>query len=221
MRFDLHIHSHFSPDSNSSVEAILKQALEVGLDGLAITDHNSVQSFFDAVRLTEDLGLNLIIIPGAEISTAEGHLITLGNHTLVPPGLSASETSKRAHDGNGIVVAAHPFELFRKGIRSLRNKRIDAVEAFNSRRLLGVSNYLATRSAAKLNLGVTGGSDSHNVETVGFGYTEVDAASGVSVQNLLCAIQAGRSTARGRASPRLRSASYSFKARVLNNRNSR
>lgn len=85
MRFDLHIHSHFSPDSNSSVEAILKQALEVGLDGLAITDHNSVQSFFDAVRLTEDLGLNLIIVPGAEISTTEGHLITLGNHTLVPP----------------------------------------------------------------------------------------------------------------------------------------
>ena len=221
MRFDLHIHSHFSPDSNSSVEAILRQAQEAGLDGLAITDHNSVQSFFDAVRLTEDLGLNLIVVPGAEISTADGHLITLGNHTLVPPGLSASETSKRAHDGHGIVVAAHPFELFRKGIRSLRNKRIDAVEAFNSRRLLGVSNYLASRSAAKLNLGVTGGSDSHDVETVGFGYTEVDAASGVTVQDILRAIQAGRSTANGRVSPRLRSASYSFKARVLNHRNSR
>ncbi|MGD0171048.1 MAG: PHP domain-containing protein [Halobacteriota archaeon] len=221
MRFDLHIHSHFSPDSNSSVEAILKQALEVGLDGLAITDHNSVQSFFDAVRLTEDLGLNLIIVPGAEISTTEGHLITLGNHTLVPPGLSASETSKRAHDGYGIVVAPHPFELFRNGIRNLRNKRIDAVEAFNSRDLLGVSNYLATRSAAKLNLGVTGGSDSHYVETVGFGYTEVDAASGVTVQDILRAIQAGRSKAGGHVSPRLRSTSYSLKARVLNHRNSR
>ena len=64
MRFDLHIHSHFSPDSNSSVEAILMQAQEAGLDGLAITDHNSVQSFFDAVRLTEDLGLNLIVVTG-------------------------------------------------------------------------------------------------------------------------------------------------------------
>ncbi|MGA7076363.1 MAG: PHP domain-containing protein, partial [Halobacteriota archaeon] len=48
MRLDLHIHSQFSPDSNSTVEAILKQAQEVGLDGVAITDHDSVESFFAA-----------------------------------------------------------------------------------------------------------------------------------------------------------------------------
>ena len=221
MRFDLHIHSHFSPDSHSSVEAILKQARQAGLDGLAITDHNSVQSFSEATSLTEDRGLNLMIVPGAEISTAEGHLITLGNHTLVPQGLSAAETIKRAHDGGGIVVAPHPFELFRNGVRSLRNKRVDAVEAFNSRHLLGVSNYLAARSAAKLTLGVTGGSDSHKVETVGFGYTEVDTSSGVTVQDILRAIQAGRSKAGGRVSPRLQSASDSLKVRVLNHRNSR
>jgi len=221
MRFDLHIHSHFSPDSHSSVEAILKQARQAGLDGLAITDHNSVQSFSEATSLTEDRGLNLMIVPGAEISTAEGHLITLGTHTLVPQGLSAAETIKRAHDGGGIVVAPHPFELFRNGVRSLRNKRVDAVEAFNSRHLLGVSNYLAARSAAKLTLGVTGGSDSHKVETVGFGYTEVDTSSGVTVQDILRAIQAGRSKAGGRVSPRLQSASDSLKVRVLNHRNSR
>ena len=185
MRFDLHIHSQFSPDSHSSIEAILKRAQEVGLDGIAITDHNSVQSFFAASKLAEELGLDLVIVPGAEISTSEGHLIALGTRSLMPSGLSAVETIERAHNDGGIVVAPHPFAFFRQGIRNLQVKRLDAVEAFNSKYLFGFSNYLATRSARKLNLGVTGGSDSHEVETVGFGYTEVNIADGADVEQIL------------------------------------
>ena len=82
MRLDLHVHSEYSPDSHSSIEAILKQAQEVGLDGIAITDHNSVLSFSVASKLAEELGLDLIIVPGAEISTREGHLIALGTTPL-------------------------------------------------------------------------------------------------------------------------------------------
>jgi predicted metal-dependent phosphoesterase TrpH len=221
MRLDLHIHSQFSPDSHSSIEAILKRAQEVGLDGIAVTDHNSVQSFFAASKLAEDLGLDLTIVPGAEISTSEGHLIALGTHSLMPAGLSAAETIERAHEDGGIVVAPHPFAIFRQGIRNLQVKRLDAVEAFNSKHLFGFSNYLATRSARKLNLGVTGGSDSHKVETVGFGYTEVNIANGADVEQILYAIKDGRSQAKGRVSPRLRSVSYSLKARRGNHKNSR
>ncbi|HEY5140293.1 MAG TPA: PHP domain-containing protein, partial [Methylococcales bacterium] len=178
MRLDLHIHSEYSPDSRSSIEAILKQAQEAGLDGIAITDHNSVQSFFVASKLAEDLGLDLIIVPGAEISTSEGHLITLGTRNLLPSGLSAVDTIEHAHDNGGIAVAPHPYAFFRKGVRNLQAKRLDAVETYNSKHLFGFSNYLANRSARKLNLGVTGGSDSHKVETIGFGYTEVNIADG-------------------------------------------
>lgn len=221
MRLDLHIHSQFSPDSHSSIEAILKRAQEVGLDGIAITDHNSVQSFFVASKLVEALGLNLIIVPGAEISTSEGHLIALGTRNLVPFGLSAVETIERVHDDGGIVVASHPFAFLRQGIRNLQVKQLDAVEAFNSKYLFGFSNYLATRSARKLNLGVTGGSDSHKVETVGFGYTEMNTANGADVEYILRAIKDGRSQAKGRASPRLESVGYSLKTRIGNHRNSR
>jgi len=221
MRLDLHIHSQFSPDSHSSIEAILKRAQEVGLDGIAITDHNSVQSYFAASKLAQDLGLDLTIIPGAEISTSEGHLIALGTRGLIPSGLAAAETVECAHDAGGIAVAPHPFAVFRQGIRNLQVKRLDAVEVFNSKYLFGYSNYVATRSARKLNLGVTGGSDSHKVETVGFGYTEVNIANGADVEQILCAIKDGRSQAKGRASPRLRLVSYSLKARLANYKNSR
>jgi len=221
MRLDLHIHSQFSPDSDSPIEAILKRAQEVGLDGIAVTDHNSVQSFFAASKLAEDLELDLTIIPGAEISTSEGHLIALGTRSLMPSGLSAVETIERAHNDGGIAVASHPCAILRKGIRNLKVKRLDALEAFNSKSLFGFSNYLATRSARKLNLGVTGGSDSHKVETVGFGYTEVNIANGADVDQILRAIKEGKSQAKGRVSPRLQSVGYSLKARIGNHRNSR
>jgi len=221
MRLDLHVHSQYSPDSHSSIEAILKQAQEAGLDGIAITDHNSVQSFFVASKLAEDLGLDLIIVPGAEISTSEGHLIALGTRNLVPSGLSAVETAEHAHNNGGIAVAPHPYAFFRQGIRNLQAKRLDAVETFNSKHLFGFSNYLAHRSARKLNLGVTGGSDSHKVETIGYGYTEVNVADGADVEQILQAIKSCRSQAKGRVSPRLRSVSYSLKARIGNYKNSR
>jgi predicted metal-dependent phosphoesterase TrpH len=221
MRLDLHIHSKYSPDSRSSIEAILKQAQETGLDGIAITDHNSVQSFFVASELAEDLGLDLIIVPGAEISTSEGHLIALGTRNLLPSGLSAVETIEHAHEHGGIAVAPHPHAFFRKGIRNLQDKRLDAVETYNSKHLFGISNYLANRSARKLNLGVTGGSDSHKVETIGFGYTEVNIADGADVAEILQAIKSCRSQAKGRVSPRLRSVGYSLKTRVGNYKNSR
>jgi predicted metal-dependent phosphoesterase TrpH len=221
MRLDLHIHSQYSPDSQSSIEAILKQAQEAGLDGIAITDHNSIQSFFEASKLAEDLELDLIVVPGAEISTSQGHLITLGTPNLVPSGLPADETIEHANDNGGIVVAPHPYAFFRKGINNLQTIRLDAVETFNSKNLFRFSNYLANRSARKLNLGMTGGSDSHKVETIGFGYTEVNIADGADVEQILQAIKSCRSQAKGRVSPRLRLITYSLKARMGSYKNSR
>jgi predicted metal-dependent phosphoesterase TrpH len=221
MRLDLHIHSEYSPDSHSPIEAILKQAQQAGLDGIAITDHNSLKSFFEASRLVEDLEIDLIVVPGAEISTSDGHLIALGTTHLLPSGLPADETIERAHDNGGIVVAPHPCAFFRNGIRNIQAIRLDAVETFNSKNLFGFSNYLASRSARKLNLGVTGGSDSHKLETIGFGYTEVNIADGADVEQILQAIKGCRSQAKGRVSPRLRSVSYSLKARRGSYKNSR
>ena len=221
MRLDLHIHSQYSPDSHSSIEAILKQALEVGLDGIAITDHNSVQSYSVASKLAEELGLDLIIVPGAEISASEGHLIALGTTNLSPFGIPANDVIEHVHDNGGIVVAPHPYAFFRKGIRNLQAIRLDAVETFNSKHLFGLANYLANRSARHLNLGVTGGSDSHKVETIGLGYTDVNIADGADVQQILQAIKSCRSQAKGRASPLLQSVGYSLKIRMGNCKNSR
>ncbi len=42
--FDNHNHSTFSPDSHSTVEAAIRRAMELGLAGLAITDHYDIDA---------------------------------------------------------------------------------------------------------------------------------------------------------------------------------
>ncbi len=214
MKLDLHVHSRYSPDSKSSVEAIVKQAHAVGLNGLAITDHNTNDAFFEARDIVEDKRIPLVIVPGVEVSTKEGHLIALGLETPPPAQISFNETAANVQKNGGIVVAPHPFKLFRNGIGSLKGRRLDAVEVFNSRSLVGFANYFAARSAARLGLGVTGGSDAHRVEMVGLAYTDVTVDGDASTRDILSAIKAGRSQAQGQVSPRLLVLAHPFKGLV-------
>ncbi|MGZ4902177.1 MAG: PHP domain-containing protein [Halobacteriota archaeon] len=212
MKLDLHVHSRFSQDSKSPVEAIVKQAHAVGLNGLAITDHNTTDAFFEAREIVERTELGLVIIPGVEVSTQDGHMIALGVENPPPAGIPFNDTAKQVHHGGGIVVAPHPYKFWRNGIGSLKGKRLDAVEVLNSRSVVGLANYLAARSAAHLRLGVTGGSDAHSLNMVGLAYTDVTVKGDASVKAILNAIEAGRSEAKGGMSPRMHVLAHPFKA---------
>ncbi|PXF63083.1 PHP domain-containing protein [Kangiella spongicola] len=66
---DLHSHTIASDGSLTPLE-LLKLAQERGVDELAITDHDSVESLDEALSLAEQF--NLSIVPGVEISAAWG-----------------------------------------------------------------------------------------------------------------------------------------------------
>ncbi|HXY87214.1 MAG TPA: PHP domain-containing protein [Candidatus Acidoferrales bacterium] len=197
MKLDLHVHTRYSPDSDSPVEAIVLRACEIGLDGIAVTDHNTVKGSLEAEKLVTDLNLNLIIIPGMELSTKEGHLLILGIRDELPPGLSIGETIKMAREKGATIIVPHPYQVLRNGVGVLKGKDIDAIESFNSKFIIGTSNYIARTIAKKRQMGVTGGSDSHKVETIGFGYTIVDASPDASVHDILNEIKDHRSRAEG------------------------
>jgi hypothetical protein len=75
---DLHIHSALSPCASleMSPTAIVRRAHEVGLDLIAITDHNSVENGFAAAALAEKAGIRVLF--GMEAQSREDvHLLCL------------------------------------------------------------------------------------------------------------------------------------------------
>ena len=69
LKGDLHCHTVHS-DGLNSVEEIVRNAVEIGLDFLAVTDHNTSTHFEDMDRLA---GLPIVLIPGEEVTTYWGH----------------------------------------------------------------------------------------------------------------------------------------------------
>ena len=104
---DLHIHSIYSHDATTTVRAILKQAVDVALDVIAITDHDEIRGALEAQQLAPQYGIE--VIPGAEVSTSDGHLVALFIKTLPPAGMSIIDTLLHIGEQGGIAIAPHPF----------------------------------------------------------------------------------------------------------------
>ncbi|MHA3770572.1 CehA/McbA family metallohydrolase [Verrucomicrobiota bacterium sgz303538] len=195
---DLHCHSFFSGDGVSSPEALIASAKKKGLHGFALTDHNTSDGF----RYLLDKGLaredgqpvdDFLIIPGNEVTTAEGHLLCLGvilpNHLK---GTPASEICKMVHEMGGITIPPHPYDLFRAGIRQsvLDVLDIDGLEVFNAATTLKRYNKMAFDYAQGRNLPMTAGSDAHHEAAIGTAYTILDTDD-FSVRGILDQIPRG------------------------------
>jgi hypothetical protein len=78
MRADLHIHSTAS-DGSLSPDEIVKVAVKLGLNAIAITDHDSVEGLEPALAAARNFP-NFLVIPGVELSTdtPEGEVHILG-----------------------------------------------------------------------------------------------------------------------------------------------
>jgi len=139
---ELHTHSSLSHDGRDAIELLLEQARAVGLDALAVTDHDELEASLRAAELAPEYGL--VGIPGMEISSGAGHVLALGITEAVPPGLSFGETLDRIREQGGLAVVPHPFQESRHGVLDEISKdelaTADAIEVYNSRLLTGRSN---------------------------------------------------------------------------------
>ena len=206
LKIDMHVHTEGSPDAHTRIEDLPKIICAKGLDGIAVTEHNH----FDPPRFD-----NVIILPGVEISSAEGHIIALGVHETIPRKLSADETIQKIHDQGGIAIIPHPYDPVSECVKISNLKvRPDAVETMNADALsFGISNYFARRDARKFNLPQIGSSDSHIPESIGDCYTLIDSPT-CSVDDILSAIRKGKTHPVGHATSLMnkwRKLSYKFK----------
>ena len=195
---DLHIHSIYSYDGTASVPAVLARARKLGLDVVAITDHDEIAGSLQAMDLASKYSVE--VIPGIEITTAEGDLLALNITQKIERGLSLTETVLKVGEAGGFCIAPHPmaggFGMKSLGVypilRALRNQEVArlliAIETFNATSIDRMSNHYARMLAERLNITQTGSSDAHIVEAVGLGSTEFD---GHTAQDLIRALRKG------------------------------
>jgi predicted metal-dependent phosphoesterase TrpH len=203
LKLDLHVHTNRSNDAFTPPEHLLKICKTRGIDGLAITDHNVLAS---------DSSSELVIIPGIEISSRDGHVIGLGLSQPVPRGLSADETIQRIRELDGVSIIAHPYDLLRPAVKPhLLTVRPDAIEVINSSSFLHSITWKRARNyAEEERYPMTAGSDSHIPQTIGRAYTEIETES-KNTPSILAGLKAGAVNPFGnpiRATERLRKLVY-------------
>ena len=156
----IHLHTHYSYDSNLSPATLIQAARRVGVDCLAITDHDELDG---ALEAQAQGGVRVIV--GEEISSADGHLLGLFLQERIPPGLSGEETCAAIHAQGGVALAPHPFCILcenslQKAARRLV-EHLDAIEVYNAQNPLPWEDARAATLARQTGLPACVGMDAH------------------------------------------------------------
>ncbi len=196
-RFDLHVHSFFSGDAADSPEQLIAAAKAKGLSGIAITDHDScgAHEYMLEKGLEREDGQpvdGFLVVPGVEVSTADGHLLCIGATLPYMRGLPASEVFAAIREQGGVAIPAHPYDIWRAGIRTdvLDLLELEALEVFNAAVTSRKHNDLALEYATRRGISMTAASDAHHSSAVGTSTTTFDLEE-LSVAALLAAIRRG------------------------------
>lgn len=170
LKADFHIHTAYSSDGATSLEHVFARCRKMGLNCVAVTDHNTI---LGALKLRELAPFTVIV--GEEIDTLSGEIIGYFLTEEIPAKLSAEETARRIKDQGGLVCIPHPFDRLRRSalryqtlVKLLPN--IDIIEVFNSRVLLTRHNISARLFAQDHGLLASAGSDAHIASEIGDTY---------------------------------------------------
>jgi len=190
MKIDLHCHSYYSNDGICSPEKLIKSALKKGLNGIALTDHNTAAGWQEAIEAAEKL--KAILILGQEIKIKkEGKTVgeILGyflKKEINPKEKSVEEVIDEIKKQGGIAIIAHPY-CWRKPFKELEKYKYlaDGIEVFNARNQSKKGNQKSFNFAQKNNLSITAGSDAHSCFEVGNAYIEAGAKNSQEFKELL------------------------------------
>lgn len=175
VKVELHTHTKYSYDCNSSFQEIISRCQKKGIDVLGIADHNEIEG---AYRMQKMAPFRVII--GEEIKTRDGEIIGLFIKRHIPQGMSIEDTIKEIKRQGGITYLPHPFdsttrktslksELFKSVI-----KDVDIVEVYNGRTVMPQDNKNAKIFAEHYKKIEGMGSDAHIVWEFGRNYVYMD-----------------------------------------------
>jgi hypothetical protein len=168
MLVDLHVHSHHSRGCALAPRDVVRRAREVGLDGVAFTDLNTLDGLEEIRAAGREEGL--LALCGAEVVTDRGHyLCFFPDPAKVPPPPQifgsatpwpVREVLAKVRELGGVAVAAHPYDKSVErpsGDFIFTLEGLAAIEGLNARRK-GPANDLAVEAADHMSLPCTGAS---------------------------------------------------------------
>lgn len=176
LRIDLHLHSRFSPDSATSLDALVERCRQLGLDRIALTDHHTALGALE-LKLREPE----LTIVGEEVASSEGDIIGLFLTGSIPSGDRPEDVCDAIHSMGGLTYACHPLDRHRARFTPERlvelAPRLDIIETHNA-----WAGEAANRAAADLcrELGKVAatGSDAHHPVDLGNSWMEIEPYEG-------------------------------------------
>jgi len=202
---DLHTHTaEYSSCSYLPVEDLIAQAMAVGLDGVAVTDHSRI----GGADLAQQLGVKhgFPVFRGVEVHTTLGDLLVFGVYRDFPWEVDGRGLLRMVQEAGGAAIAAHPFRAMGRALGCILRtagvppeRALDwcpelqwlaAVEVLNGYDGDGEA-FQARRLAEALELPAVGGSDAHFAAEVGSRATLFPHAIGTD-EELVTALRAGR-----------------------------
>ncbi len=180
MKLDLHVHTTYSGipgypflrDSVITLEDVIELSQTKNIDGVAITDHNTIAGALKLKEYVKRQNLNLSVIVGEEVRTLSGDIVALDVDSKIKHGTSVEETLDRIRECNGLAVACHPYAWNGVGEKIVKTQKFDIIETLNSC-ASRTANIKAKELARSLGLPEIGGSDAHRPEILGNAITEM------------------------------------------------
>ncbi len=173
---DLHIHSLASDGLNSPKQILEYVEEETDLDVIAITDHDEVSGALEARTLWAKGAYSFDLVVGEEITTQSGHLLALDISSCIRMLQPLERTIHEIRAQGGLVIVPHPLAWYSAGLRRWRIESImrqpekmhfDGMESFNATVAGRRTNREAIALTNAWGLGHVGGSDSHDLRTIG------------------------------------------------------
>jgi predicted metal-dependent phosphoesterase TrpH len=106
---DPHCHTVAS-DGMVDAATLVDAAVALGLDLIAVTDHDTMAAVREAQARGAEQGLE--VVPGLEVTTrwpAQTHVVAWFVARPVRAGMSLADTVAAIHDQGGLAVIPHPF----------------------------------------------------------------------------------------------------------------
>ena len=183
LKGDFHMHTAFSGDCATPPEVMVRRCLKVGLECIAVTDHNTIDGALEVRKLAGSIAPDLMVIIGEEVKSSQGDIIGLFLKETVPKGLSPLETVNQIKAQGGLVMVPHPVDAIRKGPlapAALREvmPHVDFMEVLNARTILPWDVRACHWLAAQTSTPAVAVSDAHTPGELGSAYVELDRFDG-------------------------------------------